>query len=183
MNNTIVASFFHKHWNVTCHRCIIHTLMSVYWMLSSTNRHTPALLIFKLKTCSLQSLYVLYACLHLLYIFPFRYTHTHSHTHMQNQLASNCSRTVYNDSTCQVWSCRVKPHRVQWPLGFWSHLSLTNGQRWQWISRVGGCLTYHSTSRHEHSHWVCLQAALLSQFSSNLLTLSSFSVSLLSYHL
>lgn len=61
MNNTIVASFFHKHWNVTCHRCIIHTLMSVYWMLSSTNRHTPALLIFKLKTCSLQSLYTVYS--------------------------------------------------------------------------------------------------------------------------
>ncbi len=56
--------------------------------------------------------------------------------------------------------------------------ALTNGQGWQWISRLGGCLTYHSTSRHYYSHWVCLQAPVLSQTSPHSLILYSYSVSL-----
>lgn len=56
--------------------------------------------------------------------------------------------------------------------------ALTNGQGWQWIRRLGACLTYHSTNRHYYSHWVCLQAAVVSQSSSHLLMLySSYSVS------
>lgn len=43
---------------------------------------------------------------------------------------------------------------------------------------LGGCLTYHSTSRHYYSHWVCLHAPVLTQSSSNSLMLNSYSVSL-----
>lgn len=47
--------------------------------------------------------------------------------------------------------------------------ALTNGPGWQWISRLQGCLTYHSTNRHYYSHWVCLWAPVLSQSSHSLI--------------
>lgn len=82
----------------------------------------------------------------------------------QGQRAVDCATAAHNDSTCQEWSGCMKLHRVQWPPGLCSQL-WQMARTWQWISGLWGCLTYHSSCRHQHSHWLWLQAPALSSFS------------------
>lgn len=82
----------------------------------------------------------------------------------QGQRAVNCGTAAHNDSTCQDWSACMKLHRVQWPPGVSSQL-WQMARTWQWISGLWGCLTYHSSCRHQHSHWLRLRAPPLPSFS------------------
>lgn len=98
----------------------------------------------------------------------------------RGQRAVNCGTAAHNDSTCQDWSGCTKPHRAQWPPGVSSQL-WQMARTWQWISGLWGCLTYHSSRRHQHSHWLCLRAPTPCSFSPNVLTLCCCSVYLPSF--
>lgn len=109
--------------------CMKYTLIYVCQVLSSTHTQTCLFLMS-------QNLLHTVHFLHIFDIFHSRCTHTHTR---QDQLVINCGRTVHNDFTCQAWSCCCVAaySTAQWPPGV-SSQALTNGQGWQWISRLGG---------------------------------------------
>lgn len=117
MNNTSVTSFFHKHRNVTC-----HTYPDVCLLNAFIYKQTHTLFTYFLTKNLYITVYIYSVQVYMYFTSSLADTPPPPPAHMQDQLASNCSRTVYNDSTCQVWSCRVKPQRVQWPPGVWSQL-------------------------------------------------------------
>lgn len=118
--------FLNRHWNVTYYN-LHYTVLSIECFHPQTHMHQT------ICFCQTKNLWII-VCIYFVHIFSHITCILHlplqMYTH-QDQLAINCSRTVHNDSTCQVWSCCVKLHRVQWPPGvssqFWQMAKAGSG--------------------------------------------------------
>ena len=106
-------------WILSFALYILYYSIHIPWHLfiesSFTLTQTPNMLSFsfwqlKLKPCELHSVHIFPHFYKSFTCSSCRCTHTHT---CQVQLAINCSRTVHNDFTCQVWSCCEKLHTAE----------------------------------------------------------------------
>lgn len=163
---------------------IIYTLTPVCWMLSSSFTFYFSFAFFmmfnksNLKNCEVWSAYFVHIFPHFYMYFTSSLADVHTPTRARTSWPLTVAglSIMISPVKCDpaAWSCIQQSAMATGSF----KSALTNGQGWQWISRLEGCLSYHSTSRHYYSHWVCLQAAIPAQSSSHLLILYSSSVSL-----
>ena len=76
--------------------------------------------------------------------------HTHTHTQQNRPLTVAGLSITISPVQCDPAAWSGTQRRAPATGSFKS--ALTNGQGWQWLSRLEGCLSYHSTSRHYYSH-------------------------------
>lgn len=108
------SMFLIRHWKVRklSLKYTVHPHFCRLISSTESHTHTPTLVLLPFfQTKNLWLTFCIYFhILHVFDIFPCRCAHTHTH---RDQLAINCSKTVHDDFTCQVWSSCVKLHTAE----------------------------------------------------------------------